>query len=69
MLAVTIRIVQVLDQFEVRAVISEFHPGVDPEQFASAPLRVILPDDMLEMDALSITKNLLALWSEMTNSI
>lgn len=67
MLAATIRIVQILDQFEVRCVISEFHPGLDPEQFSSTALRVTLPEEEMAEDSLTIVKTLLGLWSEMTN--
>lgn len=66
MLAATIRVVQVLDVFEVRAVISRFSPGEDPEQFASRTLTVKLPDEMGAEDDLSIIIALLALWSEST---
>jgi len=68
MIAATIRIVQVLDLFEVRAVITVFSPGMDPEQFDSTPVRVQLPDDVMSQDALSITKTLTGIWSEMTIS-
>lgn len=68
MLAATVRIVQVLDTFEVRAVITVFSPGSDPEQFSAKTRTFVLPDEMLSADALSITTALLRLWSEMTIS-
>lgn len=66
MLAATIRIVQILDQFEVRCVITEFSPGTDPEQFSSTALRVNLSEDEMSEDSLTIVKALLSLWSEVT---
>lgn len=68
MLAATIRLVQVLDTYEIRAVISVFAPGMDPEQFAARPLTVQLTDELEGADPLTITRALLALWSEMTIS-
>lgn len=67
MLAATVRVVQVLDLYEIRAVITEFHPGRDPESFSSTPVRVKLSDEQASQDALSITRTLLALWSERTS--
>ena len=66
MLAATVRVVQVLDLYQIRAVITVFSPGMDPEQFELVPLTVKLEDELQESDALSITRALLALWSEMT---
>lgn len=68
MLACTIRIVQVLDLYEVRAVITRFTPGEDPEQFSSTGLTISLPDEDASQDDLHIIRTLLALWSEMTIS-
>lgn len=68
MLAATVRIVQVLDLYEVRCVISIFSPGTDPEQFSSHTLRVKLDDELEGEDALTIIRSLLALWSEVTIS-
>jgi len=66
MLAATVRIVQVLDLFEVRVVISTFAPGMDPEQFQAQVLRVKLDDELENEDPLTITRELLRLWSEVT---
>lgn len=68
MLSATVRVVQVLDTFEVRAVITVFSPGMEPEQFASKPLTVTLASELLDRDPLTITAVLLRLWSEMTIS-
>lgn len=68
MLAATVRVVQILDVFEVRVVITVFSPGMDPEQFAAKTLTVKLDPELESADALSITKALLALWSEVTIS-
>lgn len=68
MLAATIRLVQVLDQFEIRAVITTFNAGMDPEQFEMRPLRIIMTDEDMNSDALSIITRLIRLWSEVTIS-
>lgn len=67
MLAATIRVVQVMDMFEVRAVLTIFSPGMDPESFSSKPLLVSMSSEEAQADPLTITKRCLALWSEMTN--
>lgn len=68
MLAATARVVQVLDTFEIRVVISVFNAGMEPEQFASQVLTVKLDDELERADPLTITRSLLALWSEVTSS-
>lgn len=68
MLSATVRVVQVLDLYEIRAVITIFSAGMDPEQFELHPIRVKLDDELEQQDALSIIKSLLALWSEVTIS-
>lgn len=66
MLSATIRIVQVLDLFEIRCVITRFTPGEDPEQFSSTGLTVSLPEEIRKQDDLTIINELISLWSEMT---
>lgn len=68
MLAATLRVVQVLDSFEIRAVITRFTPGEDPEQFSARGLIVQLDDETLQQDDLTIINTLLRLWSEVTIS-
>lgn len=67
MLHARLEVAQILDTFQVRAVISEFAPGTDPVVWTSAPLTLELPDDVISQDALSITIECFRLWSEMTN--
>lgn len=68
MLAATIRVIQILDSFEIRVVITRFQPGMDPEQFVSQSLRVNLDDEEMSQDDLTIIRSLLSLWSEVTIS-
>lgn len=68
MLHARLEVAQILNVFQVRAVISEFQPGTDPVIWTSSPLTLDLPDDMLENDALTITIECFRLWSEMTSS-
>jgi len=68
MLAATLRIIQVLDMFQVQVVISEFHPGTDPVQWRSTPETFVLQSKDREDDALSTTLKVIALWSERTIS-
>lgn len=66
MLHAVIYVDQILDLFQVRAIITEFHAGADPVTWTSAPSSHVLPDDIEQEDALSTTLRLLALWSERT---
>jgi len=66
MLAATVRLVQVLDTLEVRAVITVFAPGMDPESFSTSGYTVKLDDELMSADPLTITASVLGLWSEMT---
>ena len=68
MLHARIEVAQVLDMFQVRAAITEFSPGRDPEITVSAPITLELPVELESADALTITLRILALWSEMTIS-
>lgn len=68
MLHARLEIAQVLDVFQVRAVITEFAPGTDPVQWSSKPITLEFPDEVLSQDALTITLECIRLWSEMTNS-
>lgn len=67
MMSVQITVVQVLDQFLIGCRITEFEAGADPTVWEQKPLRVDLPDELLSEDPLTITRELIALWSEMTN--
>lgn len=66
MLHARVEVAQILDTFQVRAVIHEFAAGTEPVVWTSAPITLNLPDDMIIEDALSITIECLRLWSEMT---
>lgn len=66
MLHATIYVDQIMTAFQVRAVITEFAPGTDPVVWSSGVLTLDLDDDQVQEDALSITLECLALWSEMT---
>lgn len=68
MLHARVEVAQILDTFQVRAVIHEFAPGTDPVVWTSKPLTLDLPDSTLEEDALSIVIECIRLWSEMTIS-
>lgn len=67
MLHARIEIAQILDVFQVRAVIHEFAPATDPTVWTSSPITLELPEDVLEQDSLSIILECIRLWSEMTN--
>lgn len=66
MLAATLRMVQVLDMFQVAVEITEFQAGADPVVWKSRPEVFVLQDKDLEDDALSTMLRILALWSERT---
>lgn len=66
MLHAHLMVVQIMDLFEVRAVISEFSPGHEPTIWKSVPRSLILPDGWEEDDALTTTLRLISLWSEVT---
>ena len=66
MLHARIDIAQILDVFQVRAVIMEFEAGTDPTVWTSDNHQQALPDGMENADALSITLEILRLWSERT---
>lgn len=68
MLHARLEIAQILNVFQVRCVITEFSPGTDPTFINSAPLTLELPDEEMDRDVLSITLDLIRLWSEMTIS-
>lgn len=67
MLHARLEIAQVLDMFQVQAVITEFHAGEDPTVWSSQPASLMLPDGWEQDDLLTTTLRLLALWSESTN--
>lgn len=66
MLHARLEIAQVLDQFQVRCVITEFAPGTDPTTWVSPVLQVDHPDSLEDSSALSTVIDLIRLWSEMT---
>jgi hypothetical protein len=68
MLHARIEVAQILDLFQVRAVITEFSPGTDPVVWSSGNLTLDLPEDVTNEDALTIVLAAIRLWSEMTNS-
>lgn len=67
MLHARIEVAQVLDSYAVRCVITEFHAGADPEVFTSDSGPIVMTEDELSQDALSIIHSALRLWSESTN--
>lgn len=67
MLHARIDIAQVLDLFQVQAVIHEFAPGADPVVWKSVPLTLELPGEPESQDALSTVFDVIRLWSESTN--
>lgn len=66
MLHASLQVAQILDMFEVRAVITEFQAGEDPTIWTSSPMPLVLPGDWEQDDALSTILRLIALWSERT---
>lgn len=66
MLHARVEVAQILDTFQVRAVIHEFSAGQEPVIWSSKPVTLEFPDDVLNEDALSITIAAIRLWSEMT---
>jgi len=68
MLHAHLQVAQIMDLFEVRVSIHEFHQGLEPEVWHSVPQSLVLPDGWESEDALSTILRLIALWSEMTNS-
>lgn len=67
MLHARIDVAQVLDMFQVQAVIHEFAPGVDPVVWKSAPITLELPAEAESQDALSTIFDVIRIWSESTN--
>ena len=68
MLHARIEVAQILDSFQVRAVIHEFSPGSDPVIWESINSTFPLPAFLENADALTITLELIRLWSEKTIS-
>lgn len=68
MLHARLEIIQVLDQFQVRVLITEFEAGSDPVHWVSVPQTLPLLDVDHNADALSTVIRLIGLWSEMTIS-
>lgn len=66
MLHARIEVAQILDTFQVRAVIHEFSAGQEPVVWSSKAITLNLDDEVLSQDALSITLECIRLWSEMT---
>lgn len=68
MLHARLEVAQILDLFQVRAVITEYSNDADPVVWVSENVTLELPDDVMDEDALSIVIRLIGLWSESTNS-
>jgi len=68
MLHARIEVAQIMDSYAIRAVITEFNAGSDPEVFTTDSGPILMTEDELSQDALSIIHNALRLWSESTNS-
>ena len=66
MLHARIEVAQILDTYSVRAVITEFHPGTDPEVFTSDSGPISMHESLIDADSLSIILEALRLWSEST---
>lgn len=67
MLSATVRIVQVMDLFECRLTLKMEYPGQEDEVFYSKAQTVFLSAETLELDALTITGQVLAVLSERTS--
>lgn len=66
MLRARLEVQQVLSTYEVRCLITEFAPGVDPVQWTSKTMTVDLGPAYDDQDPLTITLACLRIWSEMT---
>lgn len=69
MLHAVVTVDQIMDLFQIRVQIAEFQAGQDPVVWISSPITCSLPDEDIEMDALSTLLSALRVWSESTNSI
>lgn len=67
MLHARIDIVQILDRFQVGAVITTFAAGADPVEWVQRPLMLEMPSEAYSGDDLTTVINAIRLWSEMTN--
>lgn len=68
MLHARLEVAQILDMFQIRCVISEFAPGIDPVYIDSGNQTIVLEELDDHEDALSTVIRLIRLWSEMTIS-
>lgn len=68
MLHARIEVAQVLDMFQVRAVLSEFEAGIDPVHWISEPYTLTQAEIGDPGDALSTVLEIIRLWSEQTIS-
>jgi len=68
MLHARLEVAQILNILEIRAVITEFSAGQDPEVFVAENFSCALEELEDDGDSLSIVISALRLWSEMTNS-
>jgi hypothetical protein len=66
MLSILWSVQQVMDLYEIRCSIRHTYDDADPEWFHSAPVTLILSDQTMSQDDLTITLALMRLWSEMT---
>jgi len=66
MLHARLEMIQILDVFQVRAVITEILPGAEPAIWSSKPLTVPLDELAGNEDALSTAIAAFRLWSEST---
>lgn len=68
MLAATLTVVQVMDILEVRCNIRESYEDVEDVWWHAAPVSLVLSDETMNSDPLTIILAALRLWSEMTIS-
>lgn len=68
MLHARLEVIQVLDHFQVRVLITEMHPGFEPTHWSSRSETFSLDDYDINEDALSTVIRLIGLWSERTIS-
>lgn len=66
MLHARLEIIQVLDHFQTRFVITEIAAGQEPATFIQEPMTLDMPEIDNHHDALSTILALLRLWSERT---
>lgn len=68
MLAATLTVVQVMDILEIRCTIREVYEDVEDVWWHAAPVSLVLSDETMSSDPLTIILAAIGLWSEITIS-